>query len=45
VLADWTDEDRENLNVLLGRLNNGIEQNSPQLADPSPASQAKGASA
>lgn len=45
VLADWTEEDRENLNVLLGRLNNGIEQNSPQLADPSPASQAKGASA
>ncbi|MEC3975665.1 MarR family winged helix-turn-helix transcriptional regulator [Amycolatopsis sp. H20-H5] len=45
VLADWTEEDRETLNVLFGRLNSGIEQNSPQLADPAPASQAKGASA
>src|SRR4051795_5223002 len=38
VLADWTEEDRETLNVLFGRLNAGIEKNSPHFADPLPAS-------
>jgi len=45
VLADWTEEDRRNLNTLLGRLNTGIESTSPHLADHMAACQAKGASA
>jgi DNA-binding MarR family transcriptional regulator len=45
VLADWPEEDRHTLNTLFGRLNSGMEAHAPQLADSSPASQAKGASA
>jgi DNA-binding MarR family transcriptional regulator len=45
VLADWNEEDRQTLNILFGRLNSGIEANSPHFADPSPASVAKGANA
>ncbi|SDX24657.1 DNA-binding transcriptional regulator, MarR family [Amycolatopsis xylanica] len=42
VLHDWSEEDRQTLNTLFGRLNSGIEKTSPQLAD---QPQAKGASA
>jgi DNA-binding MarR family transcriptional regulator len=43
VLANWTEEDRQTLNILFGRLNSGIEANSPQLAAQMTASQVKGA--
>jgi DNA-binding MarR family transcriptional regulator len=45
VLADWTDDDRQTLNTLFGRLNSGIEANAPHLADQMPASQVKGTNA
>lgn len=45
LLADWPEEDRQKLNTLFSRLNSGIEAHAPHLADSSPASQAKGASA
>jgi DNA-binding MarR family transcriptional regulator len=47
VLEDWSEEDRQNLNRLFGRLNTGIENNSPQLADAQApaAAPAKGANA
>jgi DNA-binding MarR family transcriptional regulator len=44
-LANWNEEDRQTLNTLFGRLNSGIEANSPQIADPVPAPVAKGAHA
>jgi DNA-binding MarR family transcriptional regulator len=43
VLKDWSEEDRQSLNRLFGRLNTDIERHSPQLAEP--ASQAKGVTA
>jgi DNA-binding MarR family transcriptional regulator len=42
VLADWPEEDRQNLNRLLDRLNSGIETSIPHVADQMSA-QAKGA--
>ncbi|MFD8493912.1 MarR family winged helix-turn-helix transcriptional regulator [Amycolatopsis sp. NPDC059657] len=42
VLHDWSEEDRQTLNSLFGRLNSGIEKHAPQLAD---QPQAKGATA
>ena len=41
VLKDWSEEDRQTLTRLFGRLNTDIEEHSPQLAET--ASQAKGA--
>ncbi|MEV6895856.1 MarR family transcriptional regulator [Amycolatopsis sp. NPDC051372] len=37
VLGDWTQEDRETLNELFGRLNTGIENNFPDMTDSAPA--------
>jgi DNA-binding MarR family transcriptional regulator len=44
VLEDWSDDDRQNLIRLFGKLNAGIEKNSAQFADTTEVSQAKGAS-
>ena len=47
VLGDWTDGEIQTLNKLFGRLNTGIENHSPQLADAhaSAGAPAKGANA
>lgn len=47
VLGDWTEGEIQTLNALFGRLNTGIENHSPQLADASASAgaPAKGANA
>ena len=44
VLEDWSDDDRQNLNRLFGKLNAGIEKNSAQSADTTGVSQTRGVS-
>ncbi|MFI5607508.1 MarR family winged helix-turn-helix transcriptional regulator [Amycolatopsis sp. NPDC051903] len=43
VLGDWTQEDRETLNELFGRLNTDIENNFPDMGDTTVPQQSKGA--